>query len=65
MLSSQVRSPFGIGGVPKRCSEAIRCELRILGENLFLRGAACREVEQEFDAEPSTANARFAVQTAR
>jgi hypothetical protein len=54
-----------IGCVPKRCGEAISGELGILSENLFVRGAACGELEQELDTEPSTANARLAVQHLR
>jgi hypothetical protein len=53
---------YRIGGVPEGCGEAIRRQLRVVGQNLLLRGSACGELEQEFDAEASTANARLAVE---
>ena len=51
-----------IGSVPERCREAIKRELRILSQNLFLGGAACGELEQKLDAEASPAHARLAAE---
>ena len=53
------------GGVPKRRGEAVRRELRILGENLLLRAHAGSELEQELDAEARAANTGFSAENLR
>jgi len=51
-----------VGGVPKRRRQAVRRELGILRENLFLRCPARGQFEQEFDAETRAANTRLAAE---
>jgi hypothetical protein len=54
-----------VGGVPKRRCEAVRREVRILGEDLLLRRAARGELEQELDAEARFADTGLATENLR
>jgi len=54
-----------MGGVPKRRPEAVKRELRIVGENLPLCCATCGELQQELHTEAGAANTRLALENLR